>query len=169
MKEILKQIWNGFSFPFSESSRQEFYQNLAESKSDLIAPEIDEETRKKNEMSQKIFETVKKDLEKYPPTEWKEITHNRLYCSASVYEHPCISYQLVSYYRDSISSRIPSGWRLRLADTKISITDDFEEKLYKCFMQPIVNRNNQLAEDEKNKALAEFLDDSKRIVCKENE
>jgi hypothetical protein len=116
----------------------------------IMFPVIDE----KAQISKQLVDIVIKDLEKYAPSEWHTTRH-----SYDVYEHKCLSYKLLKMGRDMVI--LEHHYSTFLENDKI--------RLYNAFI-PKYEKALELAKIERNKKqLAEFLDDSKRILCKEND
>lgn len=165
IKKLLKSLLDSLQNK-PEDNIEAFNKHLVETARDPIIPEIDEETHKKNELSQKIFDVVKGDLERYPPHEWIPTAHSNPWSPYMTYTHPCLTYTLVCRYRDLY----PDGhWAIFPEDANLTMNYEHDKELYKLFMTPINIHRNKMAEEIKNKILEEFLDDSKRIICKDDE
>lgn len=120
-------------------------------------PVIDEETKLKEEQSAKILDIILKDLEKYPPSEWVEtiISYYRY-----DYNNPCLSYELISAY-----SSYSGIWYMYLKNPPYVLINEHQQQLYRTFNSKL-KEHKQKIEDLK---ILDFLDDSKRILCKDNE
>lgn len=125
----------------------------------ISVPVIDEKTGSEKENSAKMLGIILKDLEKFPPSEWK----STMYMSnIHWHEHECLKYR-ITFYVDKKACDID----LIFGDISLVLDDQktLYENFYPAYLKGIVDNNNKL----KEKQLSEFLDDSKRILCKDHD
>lgn len=154
IKNILKDIWKWFiCVPHPADELLYTYTLLPPT----TKPTISKEEQDAINQSKKILDIVLKDLEKYPPHEWKP-GHTASYISP--YSHPCISYNLnrISPYRD-LDYMVPENISCLIKSDASLLWKSFEEKLVAW------KKQQQAIKDAK--AMEDFLDDDKRILCKD--
>jgi hypothetical protein len=153
IKNILKEIWEGLTgFPYTTNEPPEEHVKVTDP---VIDSSVFLAEQEKIGQSKKILDIVLKDLEKFPPHEWDACYSPYGHIT---FKNSCLNYTLCRYYSIYVPYLKIEGKFLTLDDQKI---------LHDKFYIPFANVQDQNRVNEYQKAMNDFLDEDKRILCKD--